>query len=222
MTFKRDWIKPAVGRRILAMAHEVEAKFKVDGFAPIRKALRSEGAEYVGTVLHSDRYYDRPDNGFAERGCGLRLRLREVLKHGHEGQLDGRPEMTFKGPVDADSRLKSRREIQTRLDNAHAAADLLEACGLTCFRIIQKRRCSYRLGRAVIELDELPLLGCFVEIEGVSENHIETVQKRLGIQAEHIDDSYVHLVTDYCKAHDLDPASITFENYPARENTYGA
>jgi predicted adenylyl cyclase CyaB len=203
------------------MAHEVEAKFKVDGFAAIRKALRSENAEYAGTVLHSDRYYDRPDNGFAERGCGLRLRLRQALKHGHHAQLDERPEITFKGPVDADSRLKSRREIQTRLDDAQAAADLLEACGLVCFRIIEKRRCSYRLGRAIIELDELPLLGSFVEIEGVSENHVETVQKRIGIQAEHINDSYVHLVTDYCNANGLDPASITFENYPAGESTYG-
>jgi predicted adenylyl cyclase CyaB len=158
---------------------------------------------------------------FRREGCGLRLRLRKVLKHGQDGKLDDRAEVTFKGPVDESSRLKSRREIQTRLDDADSAADLLDACGLVCVRVIEKRRCSYRLGRALVELDELPLLGSFVEIEGVSENHIETVQKRLNIDAEHIDDSYLHLVADYCQAHDLDPSTITFENYPPREAAHG-
>jgi adenylate cyclase class 2 len=200
------------------MGNEVETKLHVEGFEPVRSALRAEGAVYTGTVLQTDRYYDRPNGRLREEGCGLRLRLRKVLKHGRDGTLDDRAEVTFKGPVDADSRLKSRREIQTRLDDATAAADLLEACGLTCFRVIEKRRCSYRLGRALVELDELPLLGSFVEIEGVSENHIETVQGRLGIDAEHIDASYLRLLDSYCDKHKLDPASITFENYPASDD----
>lgn len=199
------------------MAQEVEAKFQVNTFSAVRKALRAEGSVYLGTVRHSDHYYDRPDGGFMQNGCGLRLRMREVLKHGHEGTLDERAEITFKGPVDEASRLKSRREIETRLDDAQAAGELLDACGLQCVRIIEKRRCSYRLGGALVELDELPLLGLFVEIEGVSEHHIETVQKRLGIEAEHIDASYVQLVVEHCRAHGLDPATMTFENYPPRE-----
>ncbi|NBB96099.1 MAG: class IV adenylate cyclase [Planctomycetes bacterium] len=203
------------------MALEVETKLRVESFTPIRQALRDTQAVYIGTVVHRDRYYDRPDGQFRREGCGLRLRLRQVLKHGQDGKLDDRAEVTYKGPVDATSRLKSRREIQTRLDDAASAADLLDACGLVCVRVIEKRRCSYRLGRALVELDEVPLLGSFVEIEGVSENHIETVRKRLHIDAEHIDDSYLHLVAECCQADDLDPSTITFKNYPPRESAHG-
>ena len=44
-------------------------------------------------------------------------------------------------------------------------------------------------------LDELPLLGCFVEIEGPGEEKIAAAAEKLKLaQSEHINDSYALMV----------------------------
>jgi adenylate cyclase class 2 len=189
--------------------NEVEAKYSVANFTAVRKALRSAGAVYLGTVLQTDRYYDQPGGKLRRSGCGLRLRTLKVLRRG-ENQIDARPEITFKGPIQPNARMKIRQEIQTKLDSASAADELLRACGFQRVIILQKRRAGYRLGRCRIELDELPLLGRFIEIEGVSGRNVETVRRRLGVTAEHIATPYMKLMIDYCRAHSLDADVVTF------------
>ena len=195
------------------MIKEIEAKYSVQSFSAVRKALRGAGAKYLGTVLQTDQFYEKPDRAFRRSGCGLRLRRVKVLKRGSV-QGDTRPLITFKGPIQGNSNAKIRHEIETKLDCATTAAELLCALGLRMEMTIQKSRSSYKLGRALIELDELPLLGKFIEIEGISERNVETTRKRLGIRDRHIPQSYLCLLTDRCRELKIASDVVTFERFP--------
>ena len=77
---------------------------------------------------------------------------------------------------------------------------------------IQKKRASYRLGQCVVELDELPLIGRFVEIEAPSPEKIESVRDQLGISAEPCTGHYIKLLTDACDRSSGQCLEITFDN----------
>ncbi|MFW6133331.1 MAG: class IV adenylate cyclase [Planctomycetota bacterium] len=180
------------------MSHEIEAKFKVDAFERVRRVLRREGAEYVATVLQTDTYYDTGEGMLRGRDCGLRIRELRCLRRG-ESPVDTRPLLTAKGPVKpgaAPNRsAKVRREVQTHLDNPDAVRELFEAMGLQRSLTVQKRRATYRLGRCLIELDELPVVGRYVEVEAPGEEALDAMRRRLRLPGEPITDHYVNLLT---------------------------
>ncbi len=164
--------------------------------------------------MQTDHFYDKPDHSLRRAGCGLRIRKLKVLRSPAGQQVDVRPTVTFKGPVDARTDLKIRRELETKLDCSDVLDGIfLEAAGFEKVCTIQKRRASYKLGRSQVELDTLPLLGCFVEIEG-SEAGIEKIRRKLGITADHINASYVQMLTQRCREIKRSASEITFERFP--------
>lgn len=175
------------------MSREIEAKFKVETFAGVRKALRAGGARYLATAIQTDRYFDTPAGRLLKADTGVRIRRIRCLRSGAGGK-DTRPQITFKGPARRRGRAKVRREVQTRIDDAEAVEEILRALGLTVTATIRKRRAGYLLGRCRIELDELPVIGRFVEIEGRSEKQILGVARRLGLSGRPIKDHYVNLL----------------------------
>ena len=66
------------------MSHEIEAKFRVQRFGPIRRRLKEAGAEYLCTVRQSDTYYDTAERMLRGRDCGLRIRMFRCLRRGAE------------------------------------------------------------------------------------------------------------------------------------------
>jgi adenylate cyclase class IV len=71
----------------------------------------------------------------------------------------------------------------------------LAAIGYKKSLAFQKKRRVWRLGGCEVALDELPLIGYFVEIEGPGEKKIAAVQKKLGLaDLPHIQDSYAVLM----------------------------
>ena len=196
--------------RIPGMAHEIEAKFKVADHQAVRKALRRERAEYLATVVLTDCYYDTFARALLDRDCGLRIRHVRCLRRGARA-LDTRPLLTVKGPGRPSARAKIRHEVQARLDDAPGAVELLEAMDLMLTFTVQKRRASYRLAGCLIELDELPLIGCFVEIEAPREGDIAEMATRLGIEGPPITDHYVALMAAACKQAGLPVNGATFE-----------
>ena len=83
--------------------------------------------------------------------------------------LAGAPQpatLTFKGPLEA-SAFKKRREIELAVSEADGMRRLLEAIGFVEVLRFQKRRESWRLDNCRVELDEVPRLGRFVEIDRV-------------------------------------------------------
>ena len=173
---------------------EIEAKIKVDSHDAVRARLKELGAAYLGKARETNRILDRKKT-LRKAGCGLRVRHIEVL--------DGDPgssSITFKGSVQP-SDLKVRSEINVSVDDAEAAARIFEALGFEPFITFEKIRESWQLGDCRIELDEVPLLGTFVEIEGPSELAVEKIKSDLGFTSnEVITQSYIHMLQKVCKA----------------------
>jgi predicted adenylyl cyclase CyaB len=102
--------------------------------------------------------------------------------------------MTFKGPRQHGP-LKSREEKEVGVDNAKAATVMLEALGYHHILSFEKKRESWRLADCLVELDELPHLGLFVEIEGPKEDAVMKVRESLQLADEPIiKASYVALL----------------------------
>jgi len=158
----------------------------------MRRALQQAGATFLGTVLHTDRYLDRSDGSLRKAQCGLRLRTARVMRKGSLSQ-NLRPQLTYKGPLKPHAKMKIRPEVQFRLDDPDSLLNVLEAVGLKVCAVIEKRRSTYRLGRSLVELDEIPLLGCFVEVESPTRREVESLCQRLGLTGQTIRESYLHL-----------------------------
>ncbi len=187
------------------MAVELEAKIKVDDHVLVRKRLEDVGAAQVGRVFESNHIYDRKDGAFKRMGSALRVRACRVL----EGVLPVGT-VTYKGPQ-TQSALKQREEIEFRIDDPGAARGLLEALGFVESLMFEKRRETWRHGKCTIELDEVPHLGCYVEIEGPDEASIRAVQKALGLdRTASIRESYIGLLVRHCTQNHLRTDRITF------------
>ena len=199
------------------MSHEIEAKFNVPDFRAVRRRLRELGAVYLGTDLQTDSYYDTPDRRLLSEDKGLRIRRTRHLRGpspvgGKTPNADTRALLTYKGPADGHKRAKIRREIQTRVDSHRALGDILTALGLAPTLTIQKKRASYRLGSCLVELDELPVIGRFVEIEAPTPKRIEALRVKLDIRSEPCTDHYITLLTVACSRVSEACLEVTFDN----------
>ena len=179
------------------MAREIEMKFRLSRLAVVARRLRALGARRLHTVLQDDCYFDTPRRRLLRQGCGLRLRRVRLLRAG-VGALDSRAELTYKGPARRRAKAKVRPEHQTSVDDPAAVAAVLSACGLRPMVRLQKRRSLYRLGRCTVALDELPVLGCFVEIEGPGESAIRRIRDRLALTGRGIRWHYIKLLQARC------------------------
>ena len=171
------------------MCTEIEAKLKVDSLQQVADRLAELGAEFLEEQLQKDCYFDDAD-------CGLKkadraLRLRRQLVGGQEKAL-----LTCKSGREK-GRFKRRREIEFEVGDADSAQKLLSELGYKRRVVVEKKRRLWRLGGCKVGLDEVELLGDFVEIEGPDEETIAEVQRNLGLSdLPHIAKSYASLVMD--------------------------
>ena len=157
------------------MPLEIEAKMRTDDHDAIRARLRACGARRVGAVLEVNTFFDTPDRSLLARDMGLRLRRKRDLATGDEAFV-----VTSKGPA-ARGALKQRDEMEFTVSDADAVTRLFERLGFHPDISFEKRRESWELDGCQVELDELPQLGTFVEIEGPSEEVILRVRDNLGL-----------------------------------------
>jgi len=191
------------------MAQEIEAKYKVDSFSPVRRALKRLGAQRLFWTVQRDEYFDTPRRSLLSSDQGVRLRLIRQVRP-DKAAPDSQFQLTYKGPRRAGA-VKSRVEHQMRLEDPQAMADLLGALGLLACLVVEKRRTSYRLGRCIVELDELPVIGRFVEIEGPSAFQVTRLAARLDLPGEPIADPYIDLLRRRCPSAGGECAEITFK-----------
>ena len=159
------------------MPAEIEAKMKVEDFDDLRRRLRELGAEPRGSVLEMNEFFDTSERSLVEADKGLRLRSSRDAKTGEQKFV-----LTFKGPQQA-GELKNREEAEVRVDDPEHARRFLAALGYQPTLSFEKRRESWRLGNCKLELDELPVLGRFIEIEGPDARTVEQVRQSLGLGA---------------------------------------
>ncbi len=171
------------------MAVEIEAKLKVGSLEEIAARLPKVGAEFIEEQLQRDFYFDDAQRSMTASDTCLRIRQ----------QLAGSTEkifLTFKGPREK-GLFKRRQEIEIEVSDLESTKALLSALGYEEALIVEKKRRLWRLGECGVVLDELALLGSFVEIEGPDESKIAGIQKKLGLETlPHIRQSYATLVAE--------------------------
>ena len=171
------------------MCIEIEAKLKVDSLPEIERKLTELGADFQAEQLQTDFLLDDANATLTTADRCLRLRRQSVA--GSERLF-----LTFKGAKEK-SNFKKRQEIEIEIIEAQSAQKLLSALGYEKVLIIKKKRRLWQLGRCEVALDQLPLLGGFVEIEGPNNEEIADVQQRLGLaELPHIEKSYAQLTKE--------------------------
>jgi len=169
------------------MCTEIEAKLKVDSLQEIAEKLDGLGAEFRQEQLQTDYHFDDANMTLQKTDRCLRLRRQLVNK-------SERFFLTYKGAKEKSS-FKKRQEIEIEILDSDSVQKLFSALGYEKVLVIEKKRLTWQLGDCVVALDELPLIGNFVEIEGPDEGKIADVQKSLGLSGlSHIKKSYSALI----------------------------
>jgi adenylate cyclase, class 2 len=158
---------------------ESEVKLRVGDVAAARAALAR-----VGATLVRERHFeenvmlDDAHAGLRASGCALRVR-----RVGDAGIL------TYKGPRDPASEVKTRREVEVAVDDPAAARSIFEALGYRPIFRYQKYRETWARGAVEIVVDETPI-GCFLEIEGaIADIHATAAALGYGREA-YVTESY--------------------------------
>jgi predicted adenylyl cyclase CyaB len=190
-----------VGRSVGVVSTEIELKVRVADRPALINRLEELEAEPLGEAVTSDVFLDTEDHKLRAADCGLRIRSERARSAKASDKLSGasRTALTYKGPR-ASGPVKRREEIELGLDSLDAAVALFERLGYRQNLRFEKQRRSWRLGGCRVELDRVPHLGDFVEIEGPDVEAIEAVRRDLRLQeAEPVRESYAALLDQHLR-----------------------
>ena len=174
------------------MSVEIEAKMAVENHAAVRAKLQECGAKRHGLFIETNTFFDTDDRSLMAADKGLRLRLNRNAETGEEDHI-----VTYKGPRQPGA-LKSREEVELAVEGSAEITKLFESLGFAKTISFEKRRESWLLENCKVELDELPFLGSYVEIEGPNEASIFRLRQTLGLaDRPPIKYGYVAMLTGY-------------------------
>ncbi|MFJ7907610.1 class IV adenylate cyclase [Kitasatospora sp. NPDC096204] len=148
-----------------------EFEAKVLGIEPeaMRALLTGAGAEHLGDRFQRRYVYDIP----GRTGAWVRLRdtgtdVTLCVKEIHSDAIDG------------------VTETETTVGDFDATNTLLGKLGYKPKAYQENRRSSWRLGGAAVEIDHWPLIPPYLEIEGVSVEHVHATALTLGLSPEEL------------------------------------
>ena len=174
------------------MQIEIEAKIKVADLGGFGKRLEHLEGRLQSRVIQRDYYFDRAVEPLQAAGCGLRLR-QETDHSKREKNV-----LCFKGPVNHHGSLKEREEIEFEVGDRSKVKKFLHALGYDLFLTFEKHRTVWLLDECLVCLDQVVELGNYIEIEGPSEQAIDDVSSKLGLEGyTHIHCSYAKLLTEH-------------------------
>lgn len=186
------------------MSIEIEAKMRLTDRAAVERRLGEVGAKAWAPMTEVNTYFDTAQGQLKSTDQGLRIRIEHV-----EGSAPS-VIVTHKGPR-AHGHIKSRSEVEVEVQDARSAAELLTALGYVPVLSFEKRRNRWELDGCLVELDTLPYLGEFIEIEGPSEQAVLAVRKNLELDsAPLLRTSYIAMLLSYTREHRLRSTSMTF------------
>ena len=187
------------------MAVEIEIKLKVDHLAPVRDRLREFGAQPIGEAMETNTFFDTPDRALLASDCGLRLRRSRNCATKAEKLV-----VTYKGPR-GEGQVKKREELEVGVDRADAAEQMMERLGYVRQLSFEKRRETWKLDKCTVELDSLPELGSFVEIEGPTEADVMKLREKLGLaHVPAVTPTYADLVSHHLSDRGHRETTLTF------------
>ena len=187
------------------MPVEIEAKMSVDSHEPVRQRLRERGATFRGDFVETNTFFDTEDRALLAADEGLRLRLNRSAGTGEAENV-----VTYKGPRQHGA-LKARDEVEVNVSDGASATSLLQHLGFGRVLSFEKRRQSWSLDGCKVELDEVPFLGTFVEVEGPDEQSVMRVRQSLRLDARPIvKTSYIALLMSHLQDRGDRRTNITF------------
>jgi predicted adenylyl cyclase CyaB len=187
------------------MPLEIEIKLRAPSLDAIRAALASHKAQRVGLFHETNIFFDRTDGSLHASDRGLRIRIAQK-----DGESTLTTLITFKGPRQK-SQLAPREAYDVYADPGEQAIPMLQAMGFVRTHSFEKRRESWEFGGCKIELDELPVFGTFVEIEGPSEETVMKIQQELGLTNLAVEKkSYARMVGEYVRQNKIKDNAIVF------------
>jgi adenylate cyclase, class 2 len=187
------------------VAVEIEAKMKVANFDEVRRKLQELGAAKGAEIFEINAFFDTEDRSLLAADQGLRLRVNRDEATGKETYV-----YTFKGPR-LHGKLKSREELELDVGDPKDAERFLIALGFQKILSFEKRRHKWKLDKCSIELDELPHLGVYVEVEGPDEPAVMRVRDQLGLgKAALIKSSYIAMLMAHLQESGSHERSVTF------------
>jgi adenylate cyclase class 2 len=187
------------------MPIEIEAKMAVPDVDPVRAALKRLNASGGALTLETNMFFDTPEGALLKAGSGLRLRTNRDVASGRETHV-----ITHKGPL-LPGGVKSREETELTVESAADAGILFSRLGFHKSLTFQKRRESWKLGACKVELDEVPHLGSFVEVEGPDEPTVMRVREQLGLaDRPMIKTSYIGMLVNYLAQRGESTAEVNF------------
>jgi len=189
------------------MALEVEIKFKIEDLEDLKvlnHRLRAAGFHLVTKrTSETNTLYDLPGHPLRQKGEVLRLR-----------SYGDRWTVTFKAKGKA-GRHKSRKEIETRVEDGPSMAGILEALGFAPSFRYEKFRTEWADAQGHVVVDETPI-GNFGEIEGPAK-WIDAVARRLEITPDqYITDSYAVLFLKWKQETGSKAADMLFKTVRSR------
>ena len=179
----------------MSIGKENEIKLKVtpSDIARIEKRI-DELSDDSYAMLDDRRFetnilYDNPKLNLRKEDTVLRLRVMQPLGKATtkvDSSKGATAELTCKGAALRDGGFSSREEVNVKLEGYEIKKfqDVLTMLGFEATFCYEKRRTSYYLvlHGTNIEIDEVPFLGHFVEIEGKDRASIDAVIKEFGLE----------------------------------------
>jgi len=188
---------------------EVEAKMRLADPDGVRERLADLGAKRVSNLLETNTFFDTREGVLKASDQGLRIRIES------NGEKTPRSVITHKGPR-AHGKLKSRNETEVVVADPRDAAALLGALGYQPVLTFEKRRERWTLDGCTVELDNMPYLGEFIEIEGRSDEEVLAVRQKLGLDDTPIlKSSYIAMLTTHMRENHITLKHVRFEDAAA-------
>ena len=156
--------------RFNALMLEKEVKFLEVDVPAITHCLHRAGAERVFEGVMDAVYFDHQSASLAKKGRSVRLRAKG----------EDLIELTVKEKRKKNG-VKVCEEAEVIVSCRDQMEQILRLLGLVPFRRIRKKRISYMLDGAHVELDTLPDIPTFIEIEAARISVIRQTASLLGL-----------------------------------------
>lgn len=183
---------------------EIELKFPLAETGKMRERLLGLGFVSRGRSFEFNVVLDTPAGDLDSQRRLLRLRSANGVK------------LTYKEPLeesDLGQRFKAKKESELELSSLDTMRHILHRLGFTSERIYEKYREHFTHGNKVsAEIDQLPQMGCFLEIEAPPER-MEEIIESLGLQlSDGLRENYFELYTAYCRKTGREPGDMRFSD----------
>ena len=154
---------------------EIEVKILEVDVKSITKKLESWGAQKTFEGELTTHHYDFSHQGLEKRNLALRLRKR--------ADSEQTAELTLKEKI-GKTEAKIMQEYELRVSDFEVMQNILHYLGLKEIKAAKKHRTSYVLGEVHFDLDTVPGIPTFLEIEATTLERVHEYVKKLGFSTE--------------------------------------